>query len=835
MTSKAPIKLSEYPLRPNFGSSGRLIQIRANFFEVISFPDFNVYQYDVNISPEVPPGLNRRVFKHLESLGTLGGVKPVYDGRNNAFTIKDLPFGDALTIGITLPDDNQVQTSRRPPRNFTIKMRKVAEKNLEEAIRFVNGKSALSNNVLTAITALDVLINQVPSNQFKAIGRRAFYSPENSQPLDGGAEVWSGYWQSLRPGQGRFYINFDTSATAFYEAGNLAEIIAKILGARRVEDLRRGINERDRNKLERTLKSLKFHVTHKANFKRRYKIKKLSDRPAQYITFERENQDQINVVEYFHAKYNLRLQYPFLPCVTTQNGSYFPPEVCYVEPGQRITRKLTSKQTADMIKFTCQPPSSRQEKIQRGFESLNYDQNDYCKQWGLRTSKQMAMIEARVLPSPKVAYHPSSREASFTPQLGKWQLGPGKKMLQGATLESWSVVVFSNPQHVKIEVVQNFIRELTKTLSENDPPIFHENSQRSTEEAIRRAYQAAGKATNIKPQLIICVLQTRSNLYDEIKRVEGTILGVPTQVDKYISVTINKQYCGMLGLKINVKLQGSNMSLQNGFLPFFQDEPTIVFGADVTHPKFGEETTPSIAAVVGSFDPKGTKYATSIRFQAPRTEIISSLQEMVQELLKVFYKETKRKPQRILFYRDGVSEGQFEAVKTTEVEQIRKACTQLEATYKPAITFIVVQKRHHARFFPTDSKNVDRSRNCLPGTVVDKSITHPFEYDFYLLSHPGLQGTSRPTHYHVLVDDNKFKPDVLQTLTYNFCYLYARCPQAVSMVPPAYYAHLAAFRARFWKKKPTQFEDDSADSEQSTNVEDYGLMKPELQKIMFYI
>lgn len=40
-------------------------------------------------------------------------------------------------------------------------------------------------------------------------------------------------------------------------------------------------------------------------------------------------------------------------------------------------------------------------------------------------------------------------------------------MLQGATLESWSVVVFANPHEVKVEIVQNFIRELTKTLSEN--------------------------------------------------------------------------------------------------------------------------------------------------------------------------------------------------------------------------------------------------------------------------------------------------------------------------------------------------------------------------------
>jgi eukaryotic translation initiation factor 2C len=59
-----------------------------------------------------------------------------------------------------------------------------------------------------------------------------------------------------------------------------------------------------------------------------------------------------------------------------------------------------------------------------------------------------------------------------------------------------------------------------------------------------------------------------------------------------------------------------------------------------------------------------------------------------------------------------------------------------------------------------------------------------------------IQGTSRPAHYHVLWDENKFSADGLQSLTNNLCYTYARCTRSVSIVPPAYYAHLAAFRAR---------------------------------------
>lgn len=105
-------------------------------------------------------------------------------------------------------------------------------------------------------------------------------------------------------------------------------------------------------------------------------------------------------------------------------------------------------------------------------------------------------------------------------------------------------------------------------------------------------------------------------------------------------------------------------------------------------------------------------------------------------------------------------------------------------------------------------------------------ITHPNEFDFYLCSHAGvqvrvfyltpttphlmptilhlvptiivtLQGTSRPSHYHVLWDDNEFTADQLQCLTYQLCHTYVRCTRSVSYPAPAYYAHLVAFRARY--------------------------------------
>ncbi|PWZ31240.1 Protein argonaute 18 [Zea mays] len=61
---------------------------------------------------------------------------------------------------------------------------------------------------------------------------------------------------------------------------------------------------------------------------------------------------------------------------------------------------------------------------------------------------------------------------------------------------------------------------------------------------------------------------------------------------------------------------------------------------------------------------------------------------------------------------------------------------------KPKITFVVVQKRHHTRLFPSKPKDrqyADKSGNIRAGTVVDNNICHPTEFDFFLCGHAGAK------------------------------------------------------------------------------------------------
>ena len=60
----------------------------------------------------------------------------------------------------------------------------------------------------------------------------------------------------------------------------------------------------------------------------------------------------------------------------------------------------------------------------------------------------------------------------------------------------------------------------------------------------------------------------------------------------------------------------------------------------------------------------------------------------------------------------------------------------------------------------------------MPGAVVDHTITSKDKFDFFLVSQHVGQGTVTPTHYIVVYDDTKLKPDHIQRLSYKLTHLY---------------------------------------------------------------
>lgn len=286
---------------------------------------------------------------------------------------------------------------------------------------------------------------------------------------------------------------------------------------------------------------------------------------------------------------------------------------------------------------------------------------------------------------------------------------------------------------------------------------------------------------------------------------------------------------------------------------------TIVIGADVTHPgNSATSGTPSIAAVVGSIDDNFMKFPGSMRLQSGRKEDMVDLAQMVKERLLAWARNhNDRLLENVLFYRDGVSESQYDIISRRELPQIQTAMNlaylelkkskgQSQSSNDPPgslpalpsfeeqkmpraqrlerekaqeedqglqvethknnrpfkLTFVVVGKRHNARFYPV--KDADMAKpsafkpdtNVKPGLVVDQVITHPFRMDFYLQSHFPIQGTGRSAHYVVLRNNMGMSVTQLQEVTHTLCYVYARATKGVSYCAPAYYADHLCDRGR---------------------------------------
>lgn len=300
--------------------------------------------------------------------------------------------------------------------------------------------------------------------------------------------------------------------------------------------------------------------------------------------------------------------------------------------------------------------------------------------------------------------------------------------------------------------------------------------------------------------VIVVVPDDSKKEHREAKKFSELKLGLPTQCIKISNVkkcqSGNKPLLCNLIQQINSKLNGTNhIVAMTGMPDCLHEENYMFIGADVSHPSPDCKNIPSIAAISASHDKAAMKYSIEIKLQEPKQEMIAKMTDMIYRKIGIYKKYMGKLPTRIIYYRDGVSEGQLAQVLDKEIPQIKEACLKMkkmEPSYNPQIACIVVQKRHHMRIFPLNNKGT----NANPGTVIDKEITHPNDIEFYLLSHAAIRGTARPTKYRCIYNKTKLTGDDFERLTYYLCHTVVRCTRTLSYPVPTYYAHLAAFHAR---------------------------------------
>ncbi|KAG6526938.1 hypothetical protein ZIOFF_009025 [Zingiber officinale] len=815
--------------RPGIGRKGNAVQLLTNHFKVsLRNVDDYFYHYSVALKyeddrPVDGKGVGRKVIDKLHQTydTELGKKDFAYDGEKSLFTLGALPqVNNEFTVvledlssnripgngnaGNNSPGESDHKRARRPKHTKTFKVllsfaAKIPMKSIAAAL-----KGNDTENSQEALRVLDIILRQHAAKQGCLLVRQSFFqnNPKSFTDIGGGVIGCRGFHSSFRTSQGGLSLNIDVSTTMIVKPGAVVDFL---LANQNVKNP----NQLDWNKARRTLKNLRVKTTHT---NQEFKIIGISDKPCKdeiiflflglclelillsenhYCLYNADasatrftlklrngndgngNSDavEVTVYDYFVRHRRMQLSYSAdFPCLNVgkpKRPTYVPLELCSLVSLQRYTKSLSTFQRASLVEKSRQKPRERMSVLGEALRSNNYDADPLLRACGVSIATTFTQIEGRVLQPPRLRV---GNGEDFMPSRGRWNFNQ-KKLMEPARITRWAVVNFSARCDVS-----SLIRDMLKcanmkgiSMEEPFQHIFEENPSMRRAPPVARAeemFRQVKQNLPGDPKFLLCILSERKNsdIYDG--------------------------WYKLLSLE------------RSSAIPLVSDTPTIILGMDVSHGSPGHSDIPSIAAVVSSRQwPSISRYRASVRTQSPKVEMIDSLFKpvigntgekydngIIRELMVDFYNSSgKRKPENIIIFRDGVSESQFTQVLNIEFDQIIEACKFLDEHWSPKFTLIIAQKNHHTKFFLPNSPD-----NVQPGTVIDNKICHPKNYDFYMCAHAGMIGTTRPTHYHVLMDEIGFTVDSLQELVHSLSYVYQRSTTAISVVAPICYAHLAA-------------------------------------------
>ncbi|CAG8371729.1 unnamed protein product [Penicillium salamii] len=706
-----------------------------------------------------------------------------------------------------------------------------------------HGTHAETNVVRMLNILMSAYPNRTPGTYIVGRGRNKVFRLDHekqSQYLGGGFEAVRGYYSSVRLAAGHIMLNLNISHSAMFRPGSLINMMDEF----------RAVNGESRELLNSWLSRLKVYALHlpkreNGDGKMEFPIKHilgtanpgdgLEDKHpprvknvascadnVQFWYEDGDNEGYITVTEYFRQRYNRQLKYgathPIVNVGSRKSASYLPAELCEILPGQIFGGTQTGSMSSNMIRFSCRrPPQNYDSIMKEGMGIMGID--DDTKTVGIKPRKDMAMVPARILNAPNLVYAKKVNK----PQRGQWNL-QDTKFCEGANIKTWTcLTVRRQGKHTsnvesEMNVMHSKLRAHGINIGRPGLPFISVDigqDHAKNREALETTLINLQK--NERYDLLIVILpDTDAAIFDWIKLLGDLRLGILTHcmiLDKLKKQQGQDQYISNNAMKINLKMGGCNQFLEPSGLKFIAQGKTMVIGLDVTHPASGEIWMPSIAGIVASIDGHMGQWPGEVRPQESRSEEIVCLDSLLLARLDLWIKHNKAPPSNILIYRDGVSEGQFMMVLKDELPRVRQAAADLSRYrpeyhkfqgYSPKVTIIISGKHHHVRFYPTKATDADKTNNPINGAIVDRIVTRPLYWEFYLQAQSPLQGSARPAHYIVIHDeiftDPKISPgkpaDVVQEPTHNICYMMGRATRSVSYATPAFLADRYCDRAR---------------------------------------
>jgi len=724
-------------------------------FRVAKRPQWQLYQYRVDVSPEEDMTKERKKLlrQHQDNLGMY-----MFDGT--------MLFTPTVYTGFNA-QGHLIYTSKNDQgQMFTLTLRQVGVVNPMD-MQYIQFYNIMIRKVMEKMNLTEV--------------KRNYYDAENPIPIkQWKLELWLGYETSMRQHETETLLCCEISTKIIRTDTVLDQMKLCMKGSGGQEGCKRTL--------------LGQIIMTKYNNKT-YRIDDIDFKKNPSDKFPRRDGSEITYIQYYQERFGIKitdLKQPLIVSMPTKQEQrkwgrtdpvYLIPEICNMT-GLSDDQRANFKLMAAVGEYTRPTPPQRLEKLRQFSQAIQkkVEIAKELKDWGMKIDTEPVKFKARTMDPEKILQHSSKPALKYGLDNADWgsQFRNYKLFNAGPGCGKWILIAHERDQ----TEAKAFSDALQK--SSNGMGFLMGKPRENYIKDHRTAafVDAVQKAADLSPQMIMCVVpNNKGDSYHAIKKVLCVDRPIPSQV---ITGTLLKKPKGMMSVATKVSIQ---MAAKLGYEPWAVEMPLkdcMVVGYDSYHDS--NQKGMSVGAFVSTTNQTMTRFHSTCTMHRNDEELLNQMRACVTNALRKYSEANQASPKRVIFYRDGVGEGQIPYVKAQEVDII-KQCFR-ENGMEPQLAFVIVSKRINNKFFSMVGNN---ATNPPSGSVVDDVVTLPERHDFYLVSQSVRQGTVNPTSYNIIENTTSLKAEHFQKLTYKLCHLYYNWPGTVRVPMVCQYAHKLAY------------------------------------------
>lgn len=276
----SPSSVSRYQPRPGYCTTGRPVEVLANYFQVKLPPNLVLHRYSVTIEPDVKGKKRKQLFRVLLTEVTeLASVRTqvATDFQNLIISCIELPFIQDKSIKYRAEGETQASDGAQ---EYVFKIRRVSDQQrldmnkLFQCIRSQQDEPSYLNKMYVLTETLNILLGHTvrDSTNITTVGSKKAYELSSNNPrldLTGALVALRGYFSSAKIADGCILSNVSVSYGAFYDPMKLDKLMDIYCDACQL-----GWSPDSLKTLEKFVKGLRVEIPHLNREENGHTIKK---------------------------------------------------------------------------------------------------------------------------------------------------------------------------------------------------------------------------------------------------------------------------------------------------------------------------------------------------------------------------------------------------------------------------------------------------------------------------------------------------------------------------------------------------------------------------------